>query len=108
MTPRVFYPTRFVSDFVTALDRLERWAGSRPAYPAAPWHRALCEAEESDQRRSVRARYLELDAGQVRVRYYERLECSGEALMNGKPLRLFAAESEVRGRRGRPPRVMSS
>jgi hypothetical protein len=83
VSPQVFNVTLFVADFVTALDRLQRWTGSRPAYPTEPWHRALREAESADTRRSVEARYAELDAAQVRVRYCERLYGSSMARMNG-------------------------
>ena len=101
MTSRAFDPTLFVSDFVTALDRLERWAGSRPAYPSEPWHRALREAESADTRRLIAARYTELDAGQQRVRYCERLSGSTTARMNGRPLRLVSMEPEILETRGR-------
>ena len=55
-----------MADFVTALDRLQRWTGNRPAYPTEPWHRALREAESADTWRLIAARYAELDAGQRR------------------------------------------
>jgi hypothetical protein len=69
VSPRAFNVALFVADFVTALDRLQRWTGRRPAYPTEPWHRALREAESADTRRLIVARYAQLDAGQRRVRY---------------------------------------
>jgi hypothetical protein len=91
----------FVADFVTALDQLQRWAGTRLAYPMEPWHRALREAESADTRRLIVARYAELDAGQRRVRYCERLSGSTTARMNGSPLGMSSVEPEISETRGR-------
>jgi hypothetical protein len=95
VSPRTFNVALFVADFVTALDRLQRWTGSRPGYPTEPWHRALREAESADARRLIATRYAELDAGQRRVRYCERLSGSTTARMNGSSLGMSSVESEI-------------
>jgi hypothetical protein len=78
----------FVADFVTALDRLQRWTGTRPADLTEAWHRALREAESADTRRLIAARHAERDAVHHRVTYCERFYGSSMARMNGRPLRL--------------------
>jgi hypothetical protein len=80
---------------------MKRGIGSRPTYPTEPWYRALREAESADTRRLIAARYAELDAGQQRVRYCERLYGTSSPRMNGRPLRLVSVESEIPETRGR-------
>ena len=90
-----------MADFVTALDRLERWTGSRPAYPTEPWHPASREAESADTRRLIAARYAELDVAQHRVTYHEQLSGSALPQMNRRPLRLESVESAIAETHGR-------
>jgi hypothetical protein len=101
VTPRAYNAVLFVSDFIASLNQLQRLLGSRPAYPTEPWHRALREADSADTRRSLAARYAELDVGQQRVRYCERLYGSSLPRMNGRPLRLVSVEPEIPETRGR-------
>ena len=52
-------------------------------------------------RRLIVARYAELDAGQRRVRYCERLSGSTTARMNGSPLGMSSVKPEIPEMRGR-------
>jgi hypothetical protein len=101
VSPCAYNAVQFVSDFIARLNQLQRLLGSRPAYPTEPWHRALREADSADTRRSLAARYAELDVGQQRVRYCERLYGSSLPRMNGRPLRLVSVEPEIPETRGR-------
>jgi hypothetical protein len=77
------------------------WFGNVAGRASEPWRRALREASDADTRRLVQARCAELDAAQHQVRYYATLYGTGEAKMNGRPLRLVSVEPEIPETRGR-------
>jgi hypothetical protein len=81
-------------DFVSELNRLEKFKHARPHFPEPLWHRALSEADSRHTARALSTYYLALDTQEYRAptsAYHEKLYADTISRMNGKPLRLTSA-----------------
>jgi hypothetical protein len=88
-------------DFVSELNRFEKFRLARLHYPQPLWHRALQHADQRHTARALSTYYLALDADIARrtddleyraptSTYHEKLYADSLGRMNGKPLRLVS------------------
>jgi hypothetical protein len=100
MTPLPFNGAMFAHDLVLALDRAEKSSRrGRPHYDERRWWRCLAEADQHDNFRRLDHHYHTFDSTHYQpthVHYFEKLYASSGPKMNGKPLRMSAAQSEIR------------
>ena len=101
MTPLPFNGPLFAHDFILALDRAEKASRhGRPHFNEKQWFRCLAEADQHDNARRLANSYQLQDLANqyhsAAPKYFDHRYTTAAPRMNGKLLRLTAADPEVR------------